>query len=301
MRQLITMILISLLVTSPLFARAGGRHSSSSTHYTSMGSKGSRTYEAAPGAKPITQSTTNRSQDPMTSPQSPQIGSQGSFFQRHPIMTGLASGFAGAWLYNHFFADHNTSMDNAQHETEKSWLGTLLDIMMIIAAIFGIMWLIRRFRQPTTPQAQMPRSQPQTQIRVNDTNERYPSIEESDVTKIFLAVQHAWSEGNIQKMRFFVTPEMLAYFDEQLTHNLSEGVVNIIKDPQVLRVTPLEIWRESQAVYASVKITFRMIDQTFDRHDTLVEGSNTPLTGEEIWTFATTRPNTWLLSAIEQL
>src|SRR5438132_11688927 len=71
-------------------ARAG---SSSSGHSSSMGSRGSRTYENNSG-QPLSRSMTTQ---PQAAPQpgfapSPAYGGGGSFFQRHPFMTGLAGG-----------------------------------------------------------------------------------------------------------------------------------------------------------------------------------------------------------------
>src|SRR5258705_13379523 len=76
-------------------ARAGGSFGGRSS---SMGSRGARTYENN-SAQPLSRSMT---QPPATPAQpgfapSPAAGAGGSFFQRHPFMTGLAGGFIGAW------------------------------------------------------------------------------------------------------------------------------------------------------------------------------------------------------------
>src|ERR1700736_72442 len=76
-------------------ARAG---SSSSGGASSMGSRGTRTFEnngAAPVTRsmnPVSPSTTS----PLGGAAAPAYG--GSFFQRHPFLTGLAGGFLGSML-----------------------------------------------------------------------------------------------------------------------------------------------------------------------------------------------------------
>src|SRR4029077_17495937 len=82
-------------------ARAG---SSSGGRSSSMGSGGLRTYEnnsaqpLGPSMSPLTQTPAQ----PGLSPSGPSSAyGGGSFFQRHPFMTGLAGGFIGSWLFGH--------------------------------------------------------------------------------------------------------------------------------------------------------------------------------------------------------
>src|SRR5712671_8158877 len=82
-------------------ARAG---SSAGGRSSSMGSRGSRTYENN-GAQPLSRSVTpppEPSRPPGLAPAAPAPAyGGGSFFQRHPFLTGLAGGFIGSWLFGH--------------------------------------------------------------------------------------------------------------------------------------------------------------------------------------------------------
>src|SRR5256885_12652158 len=76
-------------------ARAG---SSSSGHSSSMGSRGSRTFENN-SAQPLSRSVTPQPQAGGVQhglAPSPAYAGGGSFFQRHPFLTGLAGGFIGS-------------------------------------------------------------------------------------------------------------------------------------------------------------------------------------------------------------
>src|SRR5712692_4291521 len=77
-------------------ARAGSSYSGGSS---SMGSRGTRTFENN-SAAPVT-----RSMNPTPQATSPLAGAAGaagggSFFQRHPFMSGLAGGFLGSMLFS---------------------------------------------------------------------------------------------------------------------------------------------------------------------------------------------------------
>ena len=43
-------------------------------------------------------------------------------------------------------------------------------------------------------------------------------------------IQHNWSEGDLTRLRQFVTPEMLQYFSEELSSNASRGLANKIEN-----------------------------------------------------------------------
>ena len=105
-------ILVSLLFGLSLMlapslaeARAGSSYSGSSksSSSSSMGSRGTRTFENN-GAAPVT-----RSMNPTPQATSPLAGGAaagtpamagGSFFQRHPFMSGIAGGFLGSMLFS---------------------------------------------------------------------------------------------------------------------------------------------------------------------------------------------------------
>ena len=105
-------------------ARAGG---SSGGRSSSMGSRGLRTYENN-SAQPLGRSMSPLTQTPAQPGLSPGASSSaygsGSFFQRHPFLTGLAGGFIGSWLFGHSgYAADGTSGGSA--------MGMLLEVLII--------------------------------------------------------------------------------------------------------------------------------------------------------------------------
>jgi len=103
-------------------------------------------------------------------------------------------------------------------------------------------------------------------------------------------------------LRARATPEMLAYFAEDLAANASRGVVNRISDVKLLSGDLAEAWREGNAEYATVAMRFSLIDQTVERASgRVVEGDTIrPTQATELWTFRRAPGGQWLLSAIQQ-
>ena len=101
-RILLALLFSMTLALAPAVAeaRAGSSYGGRSS---SMGSRGLRTYENN-GAQPLSRSATPLPQTPQPgfggAAPSPAYGG-GSFFQRHPFLTGLAGGFIGSWLFGH--------------------------------------------------------------------------------------------------------------------------------------------------------------------------------------------------------
>src|SRR6202008_4028057 len=98
-RILLALLFSMTLALAPAVAeaRAGSSYGGRSS---SMGSRGLRTYENK-GAQPLSRSATPLPQTPQPGfggAPSPAYGG-GSFFQRHPFLTGLAGGFIGSVLF----------------------------------------------------------------------------------------------------------------------------------------------------------------------------------------------------------
>ena len=102
---LLSLLFCLTLALAPSLAEAragssyssGGKSSSSST-----GSRGTRTFENN-GAAPVTRSATQAPSSPSTfggAAGAPAYAGGGSFFQRHPFLTGLAGGFLGSMLFH---------------------------------------------------------------------------------------------------------------------------------------------------------------------------------------------------------
>ena len=126
--------------------------------------------------------------------------------------------------------------------------------------------------------------------------------------RIHAAVQEAWSEGDLGRLRRLMTPEMLSYFSEELTRNASQGVQNIVSDVELVKGELSESWEEGDLQYATAYMRWRALDyvsrigRSPGDPDYAVSGNpRTPVEAEEVWTFVRRRGGDWLLSAIQQV
>jgi len=309
-RILLALFVCASVALAPALAdaRAGG---SSSGHSSSMGSRGSRTYENN-SAQPLSRSMTTQSPAAAAQPglaPSPAYGGGGSFFQRHPFMTGLAGGFIGSWLFGHMgYAADGTG--------GGSGLGMILQILIIGLLIYFAIRLFRsRGRALFGGGGSMPFSPPRSagaaaapaaRDRGRDIN-----LGDGDLNafqQIHAAVQEAWSGSDLGRLRRLMTPEMLSYFSEELTRNASQGTQNNVADVHLLKGDLAESWEEGDLQYATAYMRWRALDYVVrlgrspGDPDYLVSGDpRTPVEAEEVWTFVRRRGGDWLLSAIQQV
>ena len=120
--------------------------------------------------------------------------------------------------------------------------------------------------------------------------------------RLLVTVQTAYGREDVDTLRAATTPEMLAYFTEDLTENRNRGVVNQISDVRLLQGDLAEGWREGAQEYATVAMRFSLIDTTVERASgRVVEGNaSQPTEATELWTFVRPRGGQWQLSAIQQ-
>lgn len=300
--------LVLALAPSLAEARAG---SSSSGKSSGMGSRGTRTFDQNRAA-PIT-----RSANPAPLAASPAAGmaggaaaaAGGSFFQRHPMLTGLAGGFLGAALFSSLGGSLG-GMSGA--------LGGMLQFLIIGLLIFLVVRFFMRRRAAsgggaaTGPMLQpMPRAvgaaaAPVPRYRGVDT-----TVDDGDLNAfqgIHAAVQEAWSNSDLGRLRQAMTPEMLGYFSEELTRNASQGVQNIVSNVQLLKGDISESWEEGDLQYATAFMRWSAIDfvarlgRSPGMPDYVASGDpNRPIESEEVWTFVRRRGGNWLLSAVQQV
>ena len=293
---------LSLALTPSLAdARAGASSSGGKSSFSGMGSRGSRTYEnnnAAPVTRSMTPSNPSAT-SPLGGAASPAYAGGGSFFQRHPFLTGLAGGFLGSMLFSHL-GGFGTG------------LGFLLTLLIIGGVIFFLVRLLFGSRLATAGGGPMPRSlgaaaaPAAARFRGRDT-----TVGDADLNAfqtIHAAVQEAWSRGDLAQMRRLMTPEMLSYFSEELTRSASQGVQNIVSDVHLLKGDVSEAWEEGDLEYATAYMRWSAIDYVVRQGrspgmpDYLVSGDpKTPTEAEEVWTFVRRRGGDWLLSAIQQV
>ena len=298
-RLLLALFFCLTVALAPSLADArAGRSSGGGSGFSGMGSRGSRTFEQN-GAAPISRSMTQTPQaaSPLSGMAAPAMG--GSFFQRHPFLTGLAGGFLGSMLFSH--------LGGLGHV-----FGGLLTFLLIGFGIWFVVRLIsgRGFAMGGGGGA-MPRSvgaaaAPAAAYRGRDT-----TVDDNDLNAfqgLHAAVQEAWGRGDLGRMRQLMTPEMLSYFSEELTRNASQGVQNVVSDVRLLKGDITESWEEGDLQYATAYLRWSAIDYTVPigqpagRPGALVGGEvQTPTEAEEVWTFVRRRGGNWLLSAIQQV
>jgi predicted lipid-binding transport protein (Tim44 family) len=307
-RILLALFVCASVALAPALAdaRAGGSFSGRSS---SMGSRGVRTYENN-SAQPLGRSMTTP--PPATAAQpgfapSPAYGG-GSFFQRHPFMTGLAGGFIGSWLFGHMgYAADGTG--------GGSGLGMILQLLIVGLLIY---FAIRLFRgralfgggargAPFTP----PRSAGAAAAPARRDRGRDINLSDADLSafqEIHAAVQEAWSASDLGRLRRLMTPEMLSYFSEELTRSAAQGTQNIVTDVQLIKGDLSESWDEGDLQYATAYMRWRALDYVVrlgrspGDPDYIVSGDpRTPVEAEEVWTFVRRPGGNWLLSAIQQV
>ncbi len=288
-RTIASLLLVSLTIFAAVLpemadARAGGGFSS--------GSRGSRTYSAPSGAAPIQRSTTPQRQNttpnqPYQQPAAPMGG-----FGR-----GLLGGFLGAGLFSMLFG---------------GWGGGgggigLLPLLLIAGLVY---FFFRRMQQGQGFTASPPASGGyyDSQEPVNTQPLAVTDADKAEFEQTLYRIQHNWSEGDLARLRQFVTPEMLHYFSEQLSVNSSRGLANKVEQVQLLHAEIVEAWHEYNMDYATARLQWSALDYMarLDRSpmdgDYVASGShNIPETVGEIWTFVRASGGHWLLSAIQQV
>ena len=308
-RILLALFVCASMALAPALAEARAG-SSSGGGSSSMGSRGVRTYEPN-SAQPLSRSMTTPPPATATRPGlagSPAYAGGGSFFQRHPFLTGLAGGFIGSWLFGHMgYAADGTS--------GGSGLGMVLQILIIGLLIYFAFRLFRNFRgralsggggsAPFWP----PRSAGAAAAPAR--RDRDINLSDADLNafqQIHAAVQEAWSASDLGRLRRLMTPEMLSYFSEELTRNTSQGTQNIVANVELIKGDLSESWDEGDLQYATAYMRWRALDYVVrlgrspGDPDYIVSGDpRTPTEAEEVWTFVRRPGGTWLLSAIQQV
>jgi predicted lipid-binding transport protein (Tim44 family) len=290
-------------------ARAG---SSAGSRGSSFGTRGVRSWDNN-GAQPLSRSVAPQPQAarPGMGPgmPAPAYGG-GSFFQRHPFLTGLAGGMIGSWLFGH-------SGWAADGRTGGSAFGILLELALIGLLIY---FAIRLFRRRAAsggwlggssgfgfaPRSAGAAAAPRRLERGRDIN-----LADADLNAfqaIHAGVQQAWSESDLAALRRLMTPEMLSYFSDELTRNASRSVQNLVSDVRLVKGELTESWEEGDLQYATALMRWRAIDYLVrlgrapSDPDYLAGGDpREPAEAEEMWTFVRRRGGDWLLSAIQQV
>ena len=312
--------LAALLALAPAIAEARLGNGSSS------GSRGSKTHSAPPAT-----STAPHSVAPMERSMTPQAphapaAAQAAAPARNGMFGGLFGGFGGgllagmlgAGLFGMLFGHGLTGGLGGI----GSILGLVLQLVLLFFVVrFAMSWFANRNRPAMAgvsersayqggpapqgpfggfggggaPQYQAPVTAP---IQLQDAD--FNSFE-----RLLGEAQSAYSDENIDRLRMIATPEMVAYFSQEIAEHARQGVVNKISGVKLLQGDLSEAWREGNEEYASVAMRFSLIDVMQDRSSGRIVSGNpsTPEQAVEVWTFlrpAGYGPQDWKLSAIQQ-
>ena len=285
----------------------------------SMGSRGSRTFSAppptstAPSVAPMQRTVTQP-----TRPGAPNtVGAApagGGFFSRPGLLGGLAAGFLGAGLFGMLFGHGLFGGLGGL----ASFFGLILQIGLVLI-IGGFLWKMWQRRQQQPAYAGGPAGSPMLRevggsgfggsgfgaapggggtpsAPIEITPADYDAFE-----RLLGDIQAVYSNEDLNGLRQHLTPEMVSYFSEQLSENVSRGVVNKVSGVKLLQGDLAEAWRENGVDYASVAMRYSLVDRYLDRTSgRLVDGSETPEEVTEVWTFMRAGGGRWLLSAIQQ-
>jgi hypothetical protein len=322
--RFIAALLAAVLAFAPVVAdaRAGASSSGSGSSYSSMGSRGSRTYSPVPGAQTVQRSLTPGAGpsgiNGPAAPTAPGIAGgasgygQPSFAQRHPFATGVLGGIAGSWLGSLFFGGSGYAYGGGMGHA-----GGALGSFIVLFVLFGIGWVgFRAFRFASRDFVPTGRSGSQAMggfaaASGSRAPQTAPTLTDSDFNAFSDAlnqIQLAWSNGDLAHLQRFVTPEMLSYFSEQLANNQSQALQNRVHHVALLRGEPREAWSDGIVDWATVYLRWSAVDYTVrtDRRPTdpdfVVEGDpQRPVETAEVWTFRRSQGGRWLLSAIQQV
>lgn len=280
-----------------------------------MGSRGGMTYSAPPrtntapsSAAPVERSMTPQSQ--------PNYGSRGygapgyassGYGRSSGFMSGLMGGLIGVGLggllFGHGFMGGGLG--------GFGFLGLLLQIILIA---WVVRFLYRMFMGSRSPamaggpgivaRVGMPGAGVAPGGGSGSSGPPPISIGPGDYQQfeqLLKGVQAAWSAQDLNGLQAMATPEMVSYFAEQLSDQVSRGVRNSVTDVNLVSGDLAQAWTEQGRDYASVAMRFSMIDVTRDAGGRVIDGSlGEHVTVTEIWTFVRSRGGHWILSAIQQ-
>ena len=294
----------------------------------SVGSRGSRTF-SAPAATPTAPTGAtpfNRTAAPPASPSAsaprPGFGAQpqAGLNAARPASrfgTGFMAGLLGAGLFGALLGSGFMGGLGGM----MSFIGLILQVALIGMIIsLAVRWFRGRSQQPLAMagrQQNMQQRPASAEMRSNAMPNSGPVSQPSRPVEIappdyeaferLLAdVQSAYSAENVQALKSVATPEMVSYFEEELTENNRRGLVNRVSNVKLLQGDLSEAWGEPGGQYATVAMRYALTDEMFDRTTGKpAPGSRgAPQEATEIWTFVrpanAPSPQNWRLSAIQQ-
>jgi predicted lipid-binding transport protein (Tim44 family) len=300
-----------LLVVSSLLLTAGLGTSPAEARVNSglsLGSRGSQTYSTPPGAAPIQGSMTQQSSYGYRSPLSAfRLGRSYGMRPGSAFTSGLLGGLLGAGIGGMLFGG---GFFRGMHGG-SGVLGLLLQMFLLYLLAS---WAYRRFAGGLSlagaglygrvlyPGKAQPAARPG--LFGGGRSGRPITLVSSDFREFSDTLRHiqaAWSAHDLNALRTLATPEMVTYFAEQLAEQTSRGVRNQVSDVALQKGDLSEAWSEGTREYATVSMTFSMVDATLDSVGRVLDGSLTErVTATEFWTFLRAPRSHWIVSAIQQ-
>lgn len=290
---------------------------------SNVGSRGTKTHTAPPPTatspnttRPIERTTT---QPGVTAPRpaATPAAQPGGFFSRGGLLGGLAAGFIGAGLIGLLMG--NGFLGGMAGFA--AMLGLILQIGLVALVAFLVWRWWKGRSQPATATGPAYRDvQPATTpghaafggvggIPGQSNFNTAPAVQAVPIKvqgadfnafeRLLGRVYAAYSGEDVAAMRRIMTPEMVAYYSDELASNSSRGIVNKVTDAKLLQGDLSEAWREGDDEYASVAMRYSINDQVTERATgRVIDGG--PQEGVEVWTFRRARGGDWMLSAIQQ-
>jgi predicted lipid-binding transport protein (Tim44 family) len=300
----IILVFALIMITSEVWARAGGGFSS--------GSRGSRSFSAP-------RTGTSQFQNTTPSP-SPYSGYANSPSTGSPFLRGMAGGLAGGFLGSMLFGGmgHGGGFGG-------SGFG-FLEIILLIALLFIVLRFIRSrkmnqqnqsrladyaspsYQQPGTYSSplQSPDQDVETGIaHIQSMDPNFdPTAFKDWVQDLFFKIQAAWGNQDLSPVGSFLTDQMKGIFSQDLQEQKAANQINRLENIAVRSVDITEAWQEEGKDFITILFYANLLDYTSDKTTgAVVSGSKTePVKFREFWTFM--RPvgmrSTWQLSAIQQ-
>jgi predicted lipid-binding transport protein (Tim44 family) len=272
-----------------------------------IGSRGINTFSKPPvtntapnTASPIQRSVTQPSAGPAAAAPA---ATGGGFMGRPGFMGGLFTGLLGAGLFGMLFGSGFFG--------GISGFGGMLGLILQATLIFFVVrWLFSLFARRQAPAYAGPTPRPEAGFAYRGLGvgaggggrtaplEVTPADLDAFEEKLG-AVQAAFSEEDIGKLRALMTPEMVSEISDELAANAGHGLVNKVEDVKLLQGDVAEAWREGRDDYATVAMRFSLRDRMVERESGRVVEER-PSEATELWTFRRADGGRWLLSAIQQ-
>ncbi|MEI7590205.1 MAG: Tim44 domain-containing protein [Deltaproteobacteria bacterium] len=280
------------------FARAGGGRS--------FGSRGSRSY-----SQPTSSPARQQAAMPARQMSNPAQAAAPSMWKS--MAMGVAGGFLGSMLFS--------SLGRGMGGGFGGGGFGIMEIILLIGAIYGIYWLIKRRKQKqsapdatccSSNQGSQSPYEPQTMAN-NDTETGLDHIRQMDANfdedkfrdmcmDNFFKIQGCWINRDMSGVKELLTNEMFGILQKEADILKAEKKINKLDNIAVRSVEIIEAWQEGGMDFITVKLLASLLDYTISEAGELLSGSKTePVKFEEFWTFTRlVGNNKWQMSAINQ-